>query len=92
MLEPVSNQLAAQARRASDLSERTRKVRRTDQPGGPERDEDTFDSALQDVQRTEKTRRLADADQEEAREDRQASRLPEPRPIAARDEPLDLQA
>lgn len=73
MLEPISNQMAAKALRLKEAAERARRARDSDGRAGPVREGDSFDSALESVEPAEAVRKLADADQEEAREDRQAS-------------------
>ncbi|GEM_PF-5366074 len=73
MLEPISNQMAAKALRAKETAERARRARDTGAARAPAREGDSFDAALGGIEPTEAIRRLADADQEEAREEREAT-------------------
>jgi len=92
MLEPISNHLASQAARKVALSDRAKQARASEKANGAKRGADSFDSALEGVEAAEAVRRLADADQEEAREDREASQLRHGREQAGQGGPLDLEA
>lgn len=73
MLDPISNQIAARAARRVANESARKKVREAREAEGAGRDTDSFDSELDAVEAGEAVRRLADADQEDAREDRVAS-------------------
>lgn len=74
VLEPVSNQVSTHAARRAEVTRRADKARRRGEEGEhPVREGDTFLAALDAANATDPTRRLADVDQEEAREDRQAA-------------------
>lgn len=75
MLDPLTNQVANAGGRRLDAARRLERVRaaasgkkgRADEP-------DSFDGALRDAERLNASRPLADADQEDAKEDRDHSR------------------
>ncbi|MFK7882635.1 MAG: hypothetical protein AB8F26_00440 [Phycisphaerales bacterium] len=95
MLGPITNLLAAQAARKAAIESARKRVRDPGATDGASRDEDRFDSELQAVEGAEAVRRLADADQEDAREDREASLLKSKQTPFDRDGPgrgIDLSA
>lgn len=72
MLDPVSNQIAAQRIAQAAAAKRVQDSRRAGPEKSGRRDEvDSFDAALDRAEAVENVRPLADADQEEAREDRE---------------------
>lgn len=73
VIDPVSNLVSTQAARQAREAQRANRVRRHGSDAEDGRGDDSFESTLQAVEAAEAVRRLADADQEEAREDRQAS-------------------
>jgi hypothetical protein len=73
MLGPISNMLAAQAARKADIAARAKRARQEERTDGTRRGSDSFEASLPGIEPTESVRKLADADQEEAREDRQAT-------------------
>ncbi|RMH25607.1 MAG: hypothetical protein D6692_10615 [Planctomycetota bacterium] len=73
MIDPVSNLVSTQAARQAREAQRANRVRRHGSDAEDRRGDDSFESTLQAVETAESVRRLADADQEEAREDRQAN-------------------
>lgn len=72
MLDPVTGMVGNQNARQANTAKRIQEARRvgSEKPGRPQ-DEDSFESALTQAESVESVRHLADADQEEAREDRQ---------------------
>lgn len=73
MFDPVNNQMANQAAKRlanarRPLEKRSREADRAHRTG----DTDSFENALERVEATAPTRPLADADREDAREDRAA--------------------
>lgn len=73
MIDPVSNLASTLAARQARDAQRGNRVRRHGSDAEEGRGGDSFESTLQAIESAESVRRLADADQEEAREDRQAS-------------------
>lgn len=72
MLDPVSNQIAAQRIAQAAAAKRVQDSRRAGPEKSGRREEpDSFDAALDRAEAVENVRPLADADQEEAREDRE---------------------
>lgn len=74
MFDPVTNLISTQAARRAAMARRPQEQRtREAEKGGRTEDfGDSYENAIGQVEATSETRRLADADQEDAREDRLA--------------------
>lgn len=70
MLDPITNQIAAQAAHRVAVSRRPEEARAKSSGKGRAAESDRFETILGEVEALGPVRALADADQEEAREDR----------------------
>lgn len=70
MLDPITNQIASQAAHRATMARRPQEARARTSEKGRAEDADSFETILGEVEPIGPARPLADADQEEAREDR----------------------
>lgn len=70
MLDPITNQIASQAVQRAAVSKRPQEARARKPEKGRAAESDRFETILGEVEAIGPARPLADADQEEAREDR----------------------
>ncbi len=70
MLDPITHQIASQAAQRAALARRPQEARARTSEKGRAEDADSFETILGEVEPLGPARPLADADQEEAREDR----------------------